>query len=338
MHGLREKDKKILNSILKKENFNSSQIEAFLNGKYETFGNAFTAYKQIIDYYRAGYTTEEIKLYNPVLLAEFEKCIKSKNLDLDEIIEMNRWSTDHEEILLTKRESSYIAEHTHKTELITYLKKCGVSQNDIIKIVDFAKSLLKENTDNMFAAVNEFLRENNLPITFSLPIKQFINRQKTLGDTVKSLEKSLKNQLAYNSVFYRVVDKKFMQKYLKDIGGKINLIGSKIEDTGFTSTSYKLDCTYREFAEDDIVIKIFAPKGSQGIDISAFSKFPTEFEFLFNSNDLYIFDFGANSEAKGNNKKTVLYAMLLSKDRECYKEVIYKKSKQKEEDCENEDF
>ena len=204
-------------------------------------------------------------------------------------------------------------------------------QNAIFRLKDSNYSVKNLNLDsvnkNKFQA---FLKSDNISPkeAYSLYLytrhSGFILKEKRSGNSnnehVLSLDKALNNQLPYNVILHRAVKKSFIIPYLNNSRNFHSLVGKKVEDKGFTSTSLLYDNSFAPYPDHEIVFKIFAPKGTLGRNLVPYSFYSGEYEVLLNTNDLYILDCKEKRDRDGN-KKVVYTALVLSKDRECYKDV-----------------
>ena len=324
MHNLRENDKKMLKNALTNENFNQGQINAFLDNEYdERYIADIHEFRYVIELYRSNMTENYIMArVGKETFNAFQNFLKENELSIDDAMQIYRWSMDHNEILKIKRNNASKT-MSYKDYFFQTLSRFGLAKNDILNIYGFAKELSKINDiEKIQNNIMTFLRENRYSIALCTTLLKFVESQQSLEGTVDSLEKSLTNQISRNIVVYRVIDQTYLQKFIDKIGGEKNIIGSKMEDKGFTSTSFRENNMFRELnADNSVLIKIFVPKGSQGLEIAGFSKYPYEYEILFNSNDLLLFDYDDNFVDKDGKTKTLLHAMLLSKDRNCYKDI-----------------
>lgn len=324
MHSIRENDKKILKNALASENFNQGQINAFLNNEYdERYVANIYEFRHIIELYRSNLKENYIRArIGEEVFNSFQNFLKENNLSIEDAKQIFRWSMDHNEILKIKRNNSSTT-LSYKDYFFQTLSRFRLQKNEIIQIYEFAKKVAQlDDMQKIQNNIMTFLGENHFSIVLCATILKFVNSQQSLEGTVDSLEKSLTNQISRNIVVYRTIDESYLQKYINKLGGVDKIIGSKMEDKGFTSTSYREKNMFRELnADNSVIIKIFVPKGSQGLDIAGFSKYPYEYEILFNSNDLLIFDFDEHFIDSDGKEKTLLHAMLLSKDRSCYKDI-----------------
>ena len=142
------------------------------------------------------------------------------------------------------------------------------------------------------------------------------------------MDKALKNQLMGNTILYRGISKEYVEEYFKTQNLK-SVVGKTLKDNGYSSTSLLFDSSYGYNSSNFVTLKLYVPKGTEGLDVTNFSSFDTENEILLNSNEIHIIDYktyGAHC--------IMLVGLVLSKNLECYKDIG--KSSQNFSDDENE--
>lgn len=199
--------------------------------------------------------------------------------------------------------------------------------------VSFIKSLDYSNP-NSDKKLTEYLKQNNLYRLYRHSFNVFYEKLKMFykyRDDVRKIDKALQNSIPYNTIVYRGV---LTFGDINTIGCSSeykDLVGARYEEKGYLSTSLTFLSSFaKSFSE--VCLKIFVPKGSEGMDIIPFSKNRQECEILLNSCDLYVLDYYSNKTGIFDGEKTdilekpTLVLFLLSKNRECYKDIAKKNS------------
>ena len=328
---------KTLYPLLKQEGFSNLQIINFFNSyaNYQSPTEVFnddelqnTCYA-IFEMLKRGYSLSYIKDDCPQSFDDFEKFLSSKNLTIQDALAINRWSGHHDQITSMKRNSGHSnAIAGQRRKLKSDLCREGYTKEQIDKIVHFIDSFnIDEDYKVVEGVCSDFLEDNTLSKNAISHIRDYFIMKKFINGLVATLQKTLKTQLATNTIFFRSVQKKFLDDLIQKAGGVDKLIGCKIEDNGFTSTSILEDNDFSNITNLPVHIQIFAPKGSEGMEINPLSSFPNEYEFLFNANDLIIFDIDKDSLRE---EKIFLKAFLVSKNRECYNFLSNENDEEKE--------
>lgn len=176
--------------------------------------------------------------------------------------------------------------------------------------------------------VNEYMDQIGLQHNARVSVRtamQSLDRCSHIDKTVASLEDGLgSTHLSKSMKLYRAVKSSYLEKGLGEGEDLSSLVGKSISNKGQTSTSPLYDSSFASLDDYDTVFEIYAPKGSRGsyiAELSAYDK--TEQEVLLNPNDLYITGVQMGVTDKNGKTKNVLQALCLSKDRECYKEIMH---------------
>lgn len=331
-----------LQTLLMKEGFNQNQINVMLkdftalDDKYDVyhytkplFHNEF--YKDVLMHYYDIYkrTPRSSKVKDDQFIA----ILKSKNISISEAVSLRRYSFHSSFILSYKRQLDDKVSLKEKTlnnlEKLLCENKAVFALKD--KIIDFVENIDYENDepDEVSQRAERFYKSNHVPHKSTYDINGYINKMfelSKLDETISSIDKTLENQIPYNMILYRGIEDKYLNEiFFNNLTPEKNdytsLIGKKLEENGYLSTSSIYDASFAIFPRKNVVFKIFVPKGSQGMNIMPFSNYENECEILLNSSDLYIFDVENDFIDKDFNKKIVLSCLLLSKDRECYKYI-----------------
>lgn len=336
-----EEEKERLESFLRKENFSSKQINNFL-GDYTQQDSPFFF----------EYLNEEsainLSAINTILEAEKEKrspsqtremdefkgFLKSKNLTVDEGLAIYRYSFYGSEILKLKRSGKSSAEEIQNmsTELeksfSLFGEKKSLKNGKIIRdMIEFAKTLNPfEEYDIIQQEVNSYVNKLGFTQTLSAYCLSYIYDVMNvlrIGKNISNLDKSLKNQIPYNMVLYRAIDPSFLDLSKDVIKNPEILLGETLNQNGYTSTSLRYDNCFAKYSQYPLVLKIFVPKGTQGLDISRLSYLPNEEEVLLNSCNLFIFNISSFVHDKNSKYYGKIYAdaVAISKDKACYKDV-----------------
>lgn len=94
----------------------------------------------------------------------------------------------------------------------------------------------------------------------------------------------------------------------------------KVKYIGFTSTSTEYATSFAKYQNYDTILEIFAPKGTQVLNVSEFSDYgDVENEFLLKSIKMFIYDVNPNIIDENNNKKVLLKCVAVSQDKSFYK-------------------
>ena len=211
-------------------------------------------------------------------------------------------------------------------ELDSRLAEYGFPQEHISQIHDYVNGLdyskpLHEN----WQATTGYLEQYGIPRKYTAAINSTVMHKNSLAhldETLSSLDQGLTTRLPESMKLTRAVKGEYLMSQLQPGEDLTSLIGRRIEETGYSSTSPIYDTSFAKYDDYDVVYDIYAPKGTQGTSITPFSSYGTaEEEVLLNSNDLYITDVVPGVVDKNGRTKTVLKSVMLSKDKTCYKGI-----------------
>lgn len=329
--------KKHLTDILINEGLSSNDIQIIINDSYQNFSSEDdiksklpyifnnNEYLTIIDYLSEGYDIDEISQEIGIRkdkIDSFKTILSKNNLTVESVIALNKYTTGSNMILGLKRGVSKetILENINN-EFINRMIEYLLNDNQIKEIKEYISNLdysipLHKNYQN----IREYLNQYNISNKFVAAILSYaknLNSYYHLDKTILNLDKCLQTRLPESMIVYRSVKKSFLEEQVKDS----SIIGLKIEDSGYSSTSPLYDTSFAKYDDYEVVFKIYVPKGTQGIQVTPFSSYgDAEEEILLNANDLYILD-KENIIDKNGKKKIICKSLLLSKDKSCYKGI-----------------
>lgn len=325
--------------MLKQNGLSESDINIIVNGDYQKYSSSKELdspifkndeFSSIIQALSEDYTLDEINFSLGIsqnIIDSFKDILQRNNLTVEKVKAFNRYSSGSNMILSAKRgiPRDTILQGID-AELDLRLAKYGFSKEHISQIHNYVNALdyskpLHEN----FQVMKSFLKQYEISKKYSAVINSTVVHKNSfahLDETLSSLDKSLTTKLPESMKLTRAIKGKYLVKYLKPGEDLTSLIGTKIEETGYTSTSPIYDTSFAKYDDYDVVYDIYVPKGTQGTSITPFSSYGTaEEEILLNSNDLYIIDVIPNVVDKNGRIKTVLKSIILSKDKTCYKGI-----------------
>lgn len=329
-----------LMETLKQQGLSENDINSIINGRYKEYLSSdeldssvifsdaeYSAISQAIS---EDYTFDEMssKLgINPSKIDQFLKTLQENNLTVDNVKAFNRYSAGSNMILSAKRGVSRetIAQGID-SNLDSRLSKYGFSQDNITKIHEYINGLdyskpLHENWEN----TTNYLEQYGISKKYMATINSAVMHKNSLAhldETLSSLDQGLKTELPESIKLTRAIKSEYLTQQLQPGKDLTSLIGKKIEETGYSSTSPIYDASFAKYDDCNVVFDIYAPKGTQGVSIKPFSYYgDVEEEILLNSNDLYITDVIQDVLDKNGQTKTVLKSLLLSKDKTGYKDL-----------------
>ena len=346
---LTEQQKERINDILTREGFSQEQKDVILSS-FKEFGNHYEFYKNNTNYSNVLNNLsndknpsmpiyQQLKMaYEAEELQKFCSLLKQKNLTLPDAISLNYYSNN---ILVSQIKRMETAK---KNSYLPFIKKDLFEKFDFDEIAtkklnDFLNYIhsLDCNSPEYFKKVvvtasndefiNKYTEEINL---YAANYRFYYNAL----HAIKKLDVALKNQIPYNIVVYRGIKKEDLanllnkHKYFFENKNSSSIVGEKISDDGYTSTSLRYDVCFANRAFKTLCLRILVPKGTQGVDISNFSSYGFEEEVLFNSNDLFLIDYKYNTDLNQH----FFTAFMLSKDRECYKNIAPKLNLENDEE------
>lgn len=339
-----------IRKILISENFSDAQIDSMLSS-YRTFNDHDR--KKLFDrknfsYFldHVPYQIEKRKEYietRPHLKQEISpiyKALRRSNITLGQAQSLSLYTGgENAEILSVKRKNGNFHEYVKHIsddlliDLIVAGRNCNLKLEDpqICDTISFIEDL-NPFSENSLKKLQNYLKEHKMfdvfknPFyTFFMKIKNFFNYQ----ETIKDLDVALQNCVPYNTIVYRGVAHSMIKKNKNFCNDYADLIGTKIEENGYLSTSLTFMAS---FARDsyNVCLKILVPKGSEGLEIYDYSQNKQEHELLLNSCDLYVLDYYDDKTGMYDGIKTniafkpTFILFLLSKNRECYKNIASK--------------
>lgn len=329
-----------LTTMLQSQGISQAEIDQIINGDYESYDtgtdleNAYGGLKKhgdVLEKLSDGYTMEELQEQgiSADKIQQFKEMLNTKNLTVDNAKAIYQYSIGSNMILGIKRGTS---KEAIKEQIIADLEESligrGIAETDIKKLKQFVQgadyqSPLHSNYD----IVNEYMDQIGLQHNARVSVRtamQSLDRCSHIDKTVASLEDGLgSTHLSKSMKLYRAVKSSYLEKGLGEGEDLSSLVGKSISNKGQTSTSPLYDSSFASLDDYDTVFEIYAPKGSRGsyiAELSAYDK--TEQEVLLNPNDLYITGVQMGVTDKNGKTKNILQALCLSKDRECYKEIM----------------
>ncbi len=331
-----------ITEMLSNEGLSPNDIQTILKGDYQRFlskddisskflpifkNDEFTS---IIQGISDGYTLDEMPQELGISLDKintFKNILVQNHLSLDEIKAFNKYTVGSNMILGAKRGvpkepllESIISDFNSR------MTEYGFNEEQISQIGSYIKGLdyslpLHQN----YHFTKEFLQQYGLSNKYIATVQSFVKNLDSyynLDETLTNLDRGLKANLPESMELFRAVKSLFLKKGLKQEENLTSLVGKKIEENGYSSTSPLYDTSFAKYDDYDVVFDIYAPKGTQGVQVTPFSSYGTaEQEVLLNSNDLFITDVIPNVVDKNGRTKTVCKALMLSKDKSCYKGI-----------------
>lgn len=286
------------------------------------FGNTRN-FANILQTLLDGYTMDELE--NQGIrrkdIEDFEAMLKESNLTVENAKAINQYSNGSNMILAVKRDSSSrekIKQGIFK-DLSVKLKERGISEETIKEITEKIDGLDYQNpTYENYKAIREVLG-GDIPKTCISSINKSVkdmNSYYHIDETIEQLDDGLsKAQLPCSMKLYRAVK-------VKEGIDPSDWVGQGKENKGYTSTSPLYDASFAKYDEYETVMELYVPKGTRGIYVVPFSDYDNvEQEVLLNPNDVYFTEIQKNVTDKNGKDKTILKAIALSKEKECYKEI-----------------
>ena len=326
--------------MLRQNGLSEADIDVIVNGTYREYSSSEEIassstfqndeYSSIIQALSEDYTLEEMNSslgISQEKIDSFRATLQDNNLTVDNVKAFNRYSSGSNMILSAKRGvPREIISQGIDAELDSRLAEYGFSQEHISQIHDYVNGLdyskpLHEN----WQATTRYLEQYGISRKYTAAINSTVMHKNSLAhldDTLSSLDQGLTTRLPESMKLKRAVKGEYLMSQLQPGEDLTSLIGRRIEETGYSSTSPIYDTSFAKYDDYDVVYDIFAPKGTQGTSIAPFSSYGTaEEEVLLNSNDLYIIDVVPGVVDKNGRTKTVLKSVVLSKDKTCYKGI-----------------
>ena len=326
--------------MLRQNGLSEADIDVIVNGTYKEYSSSGELdsssifkgdeYSSIIQALSEDYTLEEMSSSLGISqdkIDNFKVALNDNNLTIDNVKAFNRYSSGSNMILSAKRGvSRETISRGIDTELDLRLAEYGFPQEHISQIHDYVDSLdyskpLHEN----WQATTKYLEQYGISKKYTAAINSTVMHKNSLAhldETLSSLDQGLTTRLPESMKLTRAVKSEYLKSQLQPGEDLTNLVGRKVEETGYSSTSPIYDTSFAKYDDYDVVYDIYAPKGTQGTSITPFSSYGTaEEEVLLNSNDLYITDVIPGVVDKNGRTKTVLKSVMLSKDKSCYKGI-----------------
>lgn len=333
---------KQITEMLSNEGLSPDDIQTILKGDYQGFlseedinaklPSIFKTdeYTSIIQGIADGYTLDEMPQELGISLDKinaFKNTLVQNHLSLEEVKAFNKYTVGSNMILGAKRgiPKEQILESI-TSDFDSRMTEYGFTEEQISQIGNHIKGLdyslpLHQN----YQLTREFLQQYGLSNKYIATVQSSVKNLDSyyhLDETLASLDKGLKTNLPESMELFRAVKSSFLEKGLKQGEDLTSLIGKRIEENGYSSTSPLYDTSFAKYDDYDVVFDIYAPKGTQGTQVTPFSSYGTaEQEVLLNSNDLFITDVIPNVTDKNGRTKTVCKSLMLSKDKSCYKGI-----------------
>ena len=331
----------ILTDILKKQGLTESKIDEIINGEYSSFQNSMDLkqifnsdanYQNVLRGLADGYTIDELiqQGTNPKEIDGLMQELKKNNLSIENAKAINQYSNGSNMILSMKRgwaDRSQI-QNGIKTDMVDKLKARALSQEQIKGIEDYIQSLdFSKPVHENYEMISQYIQQSNIPHNCYPSICTAVKDMDSLehiDSTLSNLDEGLSKARLSNSMkLYRAIK----------TDGNINpesYIGKSISNKGYTSTSPLYQSSFAKYDDYDTVMEIYAPKGTQGTYITQLSDYDSaEQEVLLNPNDIYVIDAQKGVVDQNGKTKTVLKGILLSKERECYKDIGQQSTEQR---------
>ena len=351
--------------ILKKEGFNDNQAKIMFDSfkKYNEADanliiNTVPSYRRLIEKLdrikkdEIKYTAETLPgllKSTPAKVKDFHSYLKRAHISQAQAISLNKYSEcGYSDILNQKRNPKDYDGYFKKSfeNLFIDLKDLTpkIEEDALDRIEFFLKHLDYLSNHNEYRVCN-FLNNNNLSPEAFNRVSKFIKEVRKyfqLKEIIGNMDQALKNSISSNTVLYRGVLKKYIDDNLFNSNTESSI--NMLHEEGYLSTSYILNRSNAD-SPTCVALKLFVPKGSEGMDIIPLSENKNECEVLLNSCDMFFLDTsyetysvhddysGVFSYTKVENK-LVYNFLVLSKNRECYK-YLADTEKNKEDNDEN---
>ncbi len=333
---------KQLRDMLSSQGLSLEDIQEIFKGGYQSFSTEedFSLkmpsifdnedYTIIIQGLSDGYSFDEISRelgINQEKINSFRELLTQNNLSVDSVKAFNKYTVRSNMILDAKRgvpKENILQSIT--SEFNFRMTEYGFSQEQIEQIVNHIKGLnylqpLHEN----YKITRVFLQQYRLSNKYVAAVQTFVRELDSyhhLDETLSSLDNGLSTSLPESMKLFRAVKGSYLKIGLQQGENLTSLIGHRINEMGYSSTSPLYDTSFAKYDDYDVVFDIYVPRGTQGITITTFSSYGTaEQEVLLNSNDLYIIDVIPGVIDKNGRTKTICKSLMLSKDKSCYKGI-----------------
>lgn len=322
-----------ISNMLKTQGLTPSEINEILNGNYSTFQNEVDltnvfsssgSHQKVLQGLADGYTMEELPQIGVTQseIQGFMDTINSYNISVENAKAINQYSNGSNMILSVKRGTTTRTELQSgiMRDLSAKLQERGMSQSQISEISNVIQQLdYDKPVHNNYDIINSHMQGMNLQRGCSPSVCKAVkdmNSLEHIDETISSLDEGLsKARLPQSMKLYRAIK----------TNGQVDAqsyVGKNMNNKGYTSTSPLYDSSFAKYEEYDTVMEIYVPKGTQGAYITQLSDYDSvEQEVLLNPNDIYVVGAQSGVIDKNGKSKTVLQGLLLSKERECYKDI-----------------
>ena len=341
------KEKIVINSRLKEYldeklsyNISNDDINYILYDDYYDLDNKDSSskisslfdsdYTYIILLLSLGYNFENMlmmfpKLVNKEEIDSIKKEMETKDITIDQIRALNRYSYGYDVIVpYIKNNSREIILKNLVKKYKTELKKVGYNSKDIKLVLKFILSLDYKNPlyislDSLIKYFKNFKIYDDTFIISKVFLKK-IDLLYNIEDTIDSLNECIKHELPNSVVLY----KSFKTSSLKVLIDKLSKTEKVVLFKGksFTSTSTLYDDPLVNADGNDVILKIYVPKGTKGILVSPFSNTNSSIEeVLLDEYEFYASEINTKFIDKNNKQKLLIKGLLISKDKSGYKDL-----------------
>lgn len=322
-----------ISNMLQRQGLTESEINEIINGEYSSFQTdmdltqIFSSdgnYQNVLRGLADGYSIDELQQQgvNPREINEFMKELEKSNLTIENAKAINQYSNGSNMILSMKRGTADKGQIQNgiKADMMSKLQTRGLSQEQISSLKDYIGRLdFSRPVHENYEMINQYMQEKNIPRNCYPSICTAVKGMDSLehiDSTLADLDEGLsKSRLPQSMKLYRAIK----------TNGKMkpeDYIGKSMSNKGYTSTSPLYNSSFAKYDDYDTVMEIYAPKGTQGSYMTQLSDYDNvEQEVLLNPNDIYVVDAQKGVIDQNGRKKTVLKGLLLSKERECYKDI-----------------
>lgn len=336
-----------LTDMLFSHGLSLEDIQEILKGGYQSFSSEEEVslklpsifdnekYTNIIQGLSDGYTLDEMSKelgINQEKISLFKNLLEQNNLSVDIVKAFNKYTIGSNMILAAKRgiERKDILQSI-TDEFNSRMSEYGFPQNQIEEIKNYVEGLdYSQPLHKNYKSTKEFLQKQELSNKYVAVVQTTVRNLDSyhhLDETLLCLDDGLLKNLPESIKLFRAIKGSYLESKLQQKDNLTSLIGSKIDEEGYSSTSLIYDTSFAKYDDYNIVFDIYAPKGTQGILVTPFSSYGnTEQEVLINSNDLYIIDVTTKIIDKNGRTKTICKALILSKDKSCYKGINKKQN------------
>lgn len=328
-----------ITGILKEQGLSEKEINEILNGNYSEFQQTSDLetvfgkdgkFDNIADMLRDDYSMEEIQTKYPREFSDFQAKLDEMNITFEEARAINQYTEGSTMINSLKRGDSTKAE-IHQgimDRLSKSLEEQGFKQENIGQIQKFVERFdYEQPLHENYEKSNSLLQQANYPSKYRVPINSAIRNLHCLNksdETIAGLDSAMQKARLPESVkLYRA---------LKSEKGIFQ------EDNGYSSTSPIQTRSFDKYEGYDVLMELYAPKGTHGLNITSISDYgETEQEVLLGANDIFFTDVQQGVIGEDGKSKTVMKGLLLSKDRECYKGIDQPKGQNQDYQFDNKD-